>query len=466
MLFLAKLLFIIHNADPWRVSCKDGIEVRGIIVSTAELLAQPFSWALAFLSSLDSEATVDGPLKCFNPSKNGKLGWYKDNSLEIDVGESWTGRLVAFVDYESADPTNNEFVLLRVGEFLFLQYNRAKGFNAGTSLHPDKVVVVVGEGGLVSFSVLRAGLGSGERYSWKGTTVEVCSLFFGASSLDYADVSVYPSGGVSTCMFASAQPSSTMTFPTSSPSTLRPTILPTSTPTSTIHPTAAAPSSPRSVLVVRILGDSGAEEPVETKARLAGAVFGMGNETLSNSMLAQFNRCSFGQLDFIPADGHPLISNGVMDVALSFTLEGRNVDTDRYLFHEETAALLGVNSLETAFDHVMFCVAAGTVFSFGSRSREWTALGLRETYSYFNSKFLRCDKLSALMHEMGHNLGLHHSGERDSQFGDTTGVVRTNAIGLPCPQIHSNVCPSCLRYRWGRGKEKFNFRPVVGSLTL
>ena len=224
----------------------------------------------------------------------------------------------------------------------------------------------------------------------------------------------------------------------------------------------------RTVLVVRVLGtaDNGAEQPAETRDRLAGAVFGLGNEPFSNSMRAQYNRCSFGQLVFVPADGHPLISNGVMDVALNFSLQGRDVYRSRRLFHEETAALLGVNSLETAFDHVMFCVAAGTVFSFGSRSREWTALGLRETYSYFNSKFLRCDKLSALMHEMGHNLGLHHSGERDSQFGDTTGVVRTNAIGLPCPQIHSNVCPSCLRYRWVSGKEKFNFRPVVGSLTL
>lgn len=88
--------------------------------------------------------------------------------LHVVAGGSWIGRLVAFVDFDSADPISNEFVLLRVGELLFVQYNRAKDFNAGTSLHQDEVVVVAGEGGLGSSSVLLAGLGTGEAYSWNG----------------------------------------------------------------------------------------------------------------------------------------------------------------------------------------------------------------------------------------------------------------------------------------------------------
>ena len=123
---------------------------------------------------IQSESTVNGPLKCFNPSKNWHLGWYRDKALEIGLGESWTGRLVAFVDYELADPSMNEFVLLRLNDFLFVQYNRAKAFNAGTSLHRDKVVVVIGRGGLSSSSsVLRAGLGRRERSTWKGITIQV-----------------------------------------------------------------------------------------------------------------------------------------------------------------------------------------------------------------------------------------------------------------------------------------------------
>ena len=92
---------------------------------------------------------MDGPLKCFNPSKNWRLGWYNDTAVAIGLGESWCGRLVSFVDYELADPSKKEVVLLRLGAFLFVQYNRTRDFNVGTSIHRDKVVDV---GGLSSSS--------------------------------------------------------------------------------------------------------------------------------------------------------------------------------------------------------------------------------------------------------------------------------------------------------------------------
>ena len=224
-------------------------------------------------------------------------------------------------------------------------------------------------------------------------------------------------------VFPSPNPTSNPTMPPiSNLKTTPPTLLPTSSPLPTMMP--PTPTSPRSVLVVRILGDNGAEQPVETTASLAGAIFGMGNETFLNSMRAQFNRCSFGKLDFVPADGHSLISNGVMDVALSYSLEGRDLIFERPLYRQETAALLGVSSLRTTFDHVMFCVAAGS----SNGNRTWTASTTLHHYdSYFNSEFERCDKLSALMLAMGHNLGLYSSGVLDNPYGDTTGVVRTNA---------------------------------------
>ena len=174
-------------------------------------------------------------MKCFNPSKNWQLGWYNDKALGIGLGESWIGRLVAFVDYDLADPSRNAFVLLRIGEFLFVQYNRAKDFNAGTSRHQDEVVVVVGEGGLTSSSVLRAGLATRERYSWKGTTIQVCSFRFDPSSMDYAEVAVYPTGrSVSTFTFPPTSSPSFGTSPTLPPSavaTVLPTPLPTLVPT-------------------------------------------------------------------------------------------------------------------------------------------------------------------------------------------------------------------------------------------
>ena len=228
--------------------------------------------AHCFLALCHSEPRADGPLKCFNPSKNWRLGWYTDKTRHIGLGGSWHGSLVAFVDYDLADPNNNrDVVLLRLGDFLYLQYNRAKKFNAGTSQHKDKVVAVAGKGGLTSSaSVLRAGIGARESYSWKGTTIQVCSLNFNSSStMDYAEVAVYPTGTVSMCTFAptespsagpstssapSPRPSSGPTIslfsdspaptpsPTDSLTILLPSVSPTASPTSS--PASEAPTTP------------------------------------------------------------------------------------------------------------------------------------------------------------------------------------------------------------------------------
>ena len=230
----------------------------------AKLSIDPHS--LCSVVRIHSEATVDGPVKCFNPSKNWLLGWYNDKAVTIGLGETWSGRLVSFVDYELADPSKKEVVLLRMNDFLYAQYNRAKDFNAGTSLHRDKVVVVIGRGGLSSSSsVLRAGLGRRERSTWKGITIQVCALRFDAfSGMDYAEVSVHPIGSTSACAFvpslspsfgtgpASQLPSSspTATPATQAPTTLAPSPLPTPAPTPnpssapTPFPTRAPTPSP------------------------------------------------------------------------------------------------------------------------------------------------------------------------------------------------------------------------------
>ena len=184
-------------------------------------------------------------------------------------------------------------------------------------------------------------------------------------------------------------------------------------------------TSPRSVLVVRVLGASGSEQPIESSNRLAAAVFGLGNEALnfSNSMRAQYNRCSFGKLDFEPANppGIPQVSDGVMDIQLDFSFRGRDVTQDRAIYQRVLMDQLDVDSLTTKFDHIMFCVAPGTTFL----RRGWTAFAPASTFSYYNSMSFRCDKLSALMHEIGHNLGLDHSGMPGDEYADITGIVRS-----------------------------------------
>jgi hypothetical protein len=81
---------------------------------------------------------------CFNAQKHWSLGWFKDRALSLAIEDlPWAGYLAAFVDYNMT--TSDQYVLVNVGQSdprLFLQYNRAKGINAGTRALGDQVVIV------------------------------------------------------------------------------------------------------------------------------------------------------------------------------------------------------------------------------------------------------------------------------------------------------------------------------------
>ena len=144
-----------------------------------------------------SSNAFNGPARCFNARKNWILGWYREKSRS--VGSNWSGRLFAFVDYNLASVDRGEYVLLRV-EDVYLQYNRAKGFNVGTQEHKDEVVLIQEEdlNRRPVHSVLLAGLGENQSFSRNGVTFEVCSLVFNVGG-DYANLRIYPSGSPSTC---------------------------------------------------------------------------------------------------------------------------------------------------------------------------------------------------------------------------------------------------------------------------
>ena len=116
----------------------------------------------------------------------------------MSVTSNWSGRLVAFVDYGIADIDRGEYVLLRVDD-VFLQFNRAKGFNNETGAFQDKVVLIEQEGSIFPFySNLLTGLGANESFSRSGVTFEVCSLNLSGPP-DFADFRIYPTGTPSTC---------------------------------------------------------------------------------------------------------------------------------------------------------------------------------------------------------------------------------------------------------------------------
>jgi len=89
------------------------------------------------------DKTVFGPRSCFNAHKNWHLGWYSDKSLDLSNSiheRAWGGRLVPFVDYDKTF-LETDAVVVRIGT-LYVQYNRARGFNDGTRLLSNYAVIV------------------------------------------------------------------------------------------------------------------------------------------------------------------------------------------------------------------------------------------------------------------------------------------------------------------------------------
>ena len=106
----------------------------------------------------------DWPLRCFNGQNNDHLGWYDSRKTSFDPLTSGPKvvDLAAFADYSKPGSVSKN-VLINLADNLYLQYNRAKSFNADTGEMPDQVTVVtnIQEGG----SQLMAGLPAGQVYA-------------------------------------------------------------------------------------------------------------------------------------------------------------------------------------------------------------------------------------------------------------------------------------------------------------
>lgn len=146
------------------------------------------------------------------------------------------------------------------------------------------------------------------------------------------------------------------------------------------------------------------------------------------SVQSQFAACSNGRLNLSPFNGlssskQVQVKNGVYEVYIPKTVTGMvNTVLEKEVL-KKAEQRLGV--LKDQFDLVMLCLPPGTEHGNGGG---WRAYGrYNDNVSVYNND--SCRYLSAMMHEIGHNLfGFRHSDEkeprRDRQsYGDSSGLM-------------------------------------------
>lgn len=167
---------------------------------------------------------------------------------------------------------------------------------------------------------------------------------------------------------------------------------------------AASPSTGKlSTLVVRII-DSANKAPDISKDALYDTIL----STSGNSVANQFRDCSQGKLDIIPYGGGKFTA--VVDVEIDTRIEA-GVTPRTVVAYE---ARDKIKELYDNYDLVQFCLPEGTISSKGDTGENWNAFApMNSQFSYANDKMGKCGSISAWMHEIGHDMGLSHSGGDD-----------------------------------------------------
>lgn len=157
-----------------------------------------------------------GPQKGFNAHKHWMSGWFDNRAVDIQSklfrSRAMAAPLVSFVDASNLFlPRSEEAVVLKIGP-LYVQYNLAKGYNAGTYIdQKDRVTITLAEED-ESVSDLVAALAENEIYrhpNFDGIgndlIIETCAFETeNLGDIDYALVSIHLDDGVQSSLCGNA----------------------------------------------------------------------------------------------------------------------------------------------------------------------------------------------------------------------------------------------------------------------
>jgi hypothetical protein len=202
-----------------------------------------------------------------------------------------------------------------------------------------------------------------------------------------------------------------------------------------------APSNgANTVLVLRVSYNG--MTPTLTKDQLAGRIFGLGASPIAANVASQYAACSANKLHLIPAadDTTKGIRYGVADIAITSTTVA-GINSVRLLENLVTAkANSGIfgGSLESMYQHILIVlppVASLKLNDKGYVAYAYTGGARSVFYDIFGGS------LSVLMHEIGHNLGLSHSGSGGPPYfyADLTGYMGVGSATIGSPKSCFNA---------------------------
>jgi len=175
----------------------------------------------------------------------------------------------------------------------------------------------------------------------------------------------------------------------------------------------------RSVFAVRIILSDGQTSASEGDIR--DGIFGTNGDAVN--LKTQFSRCSHNQLNFDSVgtvSGNTLtINDGVLTVNLPNNQRSDGNTAIRNAINTLIASEFGQQPRDIA-DHVMYCMPSGVIGGIAFA-------GIYSWYSVYSNEW--CHQYSAVqLHEIGHNIGLAHSGEGDTsvnnnEYRDQSGNV-------------------------------------------
>lgn len=111
----------------------------------ADLVDKPYADSTGYMGG--SIQNVREPQRCFSAYNHWKAGWYEDRALDMEL--RWGGSMVniaAFVDYDRNEIDENMYILVKVGETIYLQVNKADKYNIGTGMMQNRLLVFEKDG--------------------------------------------------------------------------------------------------------------------------------------------------------------------------------------------------------------------------------------------------------------------------------------------------------------------------------